>query len=536
MDIIHSQVNPSSAEFQQNKAHFLDQMRLLRESLQKAKEGGGERAVALHRQRDKLLARERIDGLLDPGAPFLELSPLAAYGMYDDEAPSAGMVTGIGTVHGNEVMIVANDATVKGGTYFPITVKKHLRAQEIARENGLPCIYLVDSGGAFLPLQADIFPDRDHFGRIFYNQAVMSAAGIPQIAVVMGSCTAGGAYVPAMSDETIIVRNQGTIFLAGPPLVKASIGEEVTAEELGGGEMHSTQSGVTDHLADDDKHALELCRNIVENLNATRRPVCDVTTPEDPLYDPEELYGIVPPTPRQPYDMREVIARLVDGSRFHEFKALYGTSLVCGFARIEGYPVGILANNGILFSDSSLKGTHFIELCDQRQIPLLFLQNISGFMVGVQAESGGIAKDGAKMVMAVANTQVPRFTLIVGGSFGAGNYGMCGRAYSPRLLFTWPSARTSVMGGEQAAGVLFTVKQEQLRRQGEALMDSDAEREFKKPTLDKYEHEGSPYYSTSRLWDDGLLDPLETRRVLGLSIAMSMKQPIDPPRYGIFRM
>jgi acetyl-CoA carboxylase carboxyltransferase component len=364
----------------------------------------------------------------------------------------------------------------------------------------------------------------------------MSARGIPQIAVVMGSCTAGGAYVPAMSDETIIVRNQGTIFLGGPPLVKASIGEDVTAEELGGGEMHSTRSGVTDHLADDDKHALELCRNIVENLNDTRRPVCDVTTPEDPLYDPEELYGIVPPTPRQPYDMREVIARLVDGSRFHEFKALYGTSLVCGFARIEGYPVGILANNGILFSDSALKGTHFIELCDQRQVPILFLQNISGFMVGVQAESGGIAKDGAKMVMAVANTKVPRFTLIVGGSFGAGNYGMCGRAYSPRLLFTWPSARTSVMGGEQAAGVLFTVKQEQLRRQGQALMDANAEREFKQPTLDKYECEGSPYYSTSRLWDDGLLDPLETRRVLGLSIAMSMKQPIDSPRYGIFRM
>ncbi len=536
MEIIPSHINTASAEFQQNKAHFLEQARLLRERLHTVKDGGGERAGALHRQRNKLLARERIDVLLDPGSPFLELSPLAAYDMYESEAPSAGIVTGIGVVHGSEVMLVANDATVKGGTYFPITVKKHLRAQEIARENGLPCIYLVDSGGAFLPLQADIFPDREHFGRIFYNQATMSAAGISQIAVVMGSCTAGGAYVPAMSDETIIVRDQGTIFLGGPPLVKASIGEEVTAEELGGGEMHSTRSGVTDHLADDDKHALELCRNIVENLNDTRRPVCDVTTPEEPLYDPEELYGIVPPTPRQPYDMREVIARLVDGSRFHEFKALYGATLVCGFARIEGYPVGILANNGILFSDSSLKGAHFIELCDQRKIPILFLQNISGFMVGVQAESGGIAKDGAKMVMAVANTQVPRFTLIVGGSFGAGNYGMCGRAYSPRLLFTWPSARTSVMGGEQAAGVLFTVKQEQLRRQGQPIMNEETERDFKQPTLDKYEYEGSPYYSTARLWDDGILDPLETRRVLGLSIAMAMKQVIKPPRYGIFRM
>ena len=536
MDVIHSQIDPRSAEFQRNLAHNQEQVRLLRERLQVAREGGGERAIALHRQRNKLLARERIDTLLDPGAPFLELSPLAAYDMYDHAAPGAGMVTGIGVVHGSEVMIVANDATVKGGTYFPITVKKHLRAQEIARENRLPCIYLVDSGGAFLPLQAEVFPDREHFGRIFYNQATMSAAGIPQIAVVMGSCTAGGAYVPAMSDETIIVRNQGTIFLGGPPLVKASIGEDVSAEELGGGLMHSTRSGVTDHLADDDKHALDLCRSIVENLNDQRRPVGRLTTPEEPLYDPQELYGIVPPTPRQPYDMREIIARLVDGSRLHEFKPLYGTTLVCGFARIEGYPVGILANNGILFSDSSLKGTHFIELCDQRQIPILFVQNITGFMVGVQAESGGIAKDGAKMVMAVANTRVPRFTLIIGGSFGAGNYGMCGRAYSPRLLFTWPSARISVMGGEQAAGVLFTVKQEQLRKEGKPLMSQAEEHTFKQPTLDKYEHEGSPYYSTARLWDDGILDPLETRRALGLSLAMAMKQPIEPPRYGIFRM
>ena len=536
MEIIRSQIQTTSPEFQSNKAHFLDEIRRLHQRLAQSKAGGGERAVALHQARHKLLARERIDALVDPGAPFLEFSPLAAYEMYDNAAPSAGIVTGIGVVHGNEVMIVANDATVKGGTYFPVTVKKHLRAQEIAAQNRLPCVYLVDSGGAFLPMQDDIFPDRDHFGRIFYNQATMSAAGIPQIAVVMGSCTAGGAYVPAMSDETIIVQNQGTIFLGGPPLVKASIGEEVTAEELGGGEMHSTRSGVTDHLAEDDHHALEICRNILENLNNMRRPICNVSAPEPPLYDPEELYGIVPPTPRQPYDVREVIARLVDGSRFHEFKALYGPTLVCGFARIEGFPVGILANNGILFSDSSLKGTHFIELCDQRQIPILFVQNISGFMVGVQAESGGIAKDGAKMVMAVANTKVPRFTLIIGGSFGAGNYGMCGRAYSPRLLFMWPSARISVMGGEQAAGVLFTVKQEQLRRQGQKLMNAEEEQAFKQPTLDKYETEGSPYYATARLWDDGILDPLETRRALGLSIAMSMKQPLEAPRYGIFRM
>lgn len=536
MDILQSHINPASAEFKSHLAHNLEQARLLRERVQMAQQGGGERAIALHRQRGKLLARERIDALLDPGAPFLELSPLAAYGLYDNAAPAAGMVTGIGVVHGSEVMIVANDATVKGGTYFPVTVKKHLRAQEIARDNRLPCIYLVDSGGAFLPLQAEVFPDREHFGRIFYNQATMSAAGIAQIAVVMGSCTAGGAYVPAMSDETIIVRNQGTIFLGGPPLVKASIGEDVSAEELGGGLMHSSRSGVTDHLADDDKHALELCRSIVENLNDTRRPVCRLTAPEEPLYDPRELYGIIPPTPRQPYDVREVIARLVDGSRFHEFKPLYGQTLVCGFARLEGYPVGIVANNGILFSDSSLKGTHFIELCDQRQIPLLFVQNISGFMVGVQAESGGIAKDGAKMVMAVANTQVPRFTLIIGGSFGAGNYGMCGRAYSPRLLFTWPSSRISVMGGEQAAGVLFTVKQEQLLKSGQTPLGEEEERTFKQPILDTYEREGSPYYATARLWDDGLIDPLDTRRVLGLAIAMAMKQPIAPPRYGIFRM
>ncbi|MGQ4808362.1 Methylmalonyl-CoA carboxyltransferase 12S subunit [Candidatus Entotheonellaceae bacterium PAL068K] len=536
MDIIHSQINPASAEFQRHMAHNREQVGLLRERLRIVRQGGGERAVARHRQRHKLLARERIDALIDPGAPFLELSPLAAYDMYDRAAPCAGIITGIGVVHGTEVMIVANDATVKGGTYFPMTVKKHLRAQEIARENHLPCIYLVDSGGAFLPLQDEVFPDRDHFGRIFYNQATMSAAGISQIAVVMGSCTAGGAYVPAMSDETIMVRHQGTLFLGGPPLVKASIGEEVSAEDLGGGLMHATQSGVTDHLADDDKHALELCRSIVENLNEPRQPVCRLTPPQEPRYDPQEIYGILPPTPRQPYDMREIIARLVDGSRFHEFKPLYGTTLVCGFARIEGYPIGIVANNGILFSDSSLKGTHFIELCDQRQIPLLFLQNIAGFMVGVEAESRGIAKDGAKMVMAVANTKVPRFTLIIGGSFGAGNYGMCGRAYSPRLLFMWPSARISVMGGEQAADVLFTVKQEQLRQAGQSLMDQEAERAFKQPTLDKYEHEGAPYYSTARLWDDGILEPLETRRALGLAVAVAMKQPIEPPRYGIFRM
>ena len=536
MDILQSRIDTDSPDFKRNTAHNLEQAERLREALRQVREGGGERAVALHRQRGKLLARERIDALLDPGAPFLELSPLAAHDVYDGAAPGAGIVTGIGAVHGSEVMIIANDATVKGGTYFPLTVKKHLRAQEVARDNRLPCIYLVDSGGAFLPLQAEVFPDREHFGRIFYNQATMSAAGIPQIAVVMGSCTAGGAYVPAMSDETVIVRNQGTIFLAGPPLVKASTGEDVSAEELGGGLMHASRSGVTDHLADDDAHALEICRSIVENLNDTRRPVCSVELPEEPLYDPRECYGILPPTPRQPYDVREIIARLVDGSRFHEFKPLYGTTLVCGFARLEGYPVGILANNGVLFSDSSLKGTHFIELCDQRGIPLLFLQNIAGFMVGVQAESAGIAKDGAKMVMAVANTQVPRFTLIIGGSFGAGNYGMCGRAYSPRLMFSWPSARISVMGGEQAAGVLLTVKQEQLRTRGEPELDATAQAAFKKPILDTYEHEGSPYYATARLWDDGILDPLETRRVLGLSIAMAMKQPVASPRYGIFRM
>src|SRR5919108_5477701 len=534
MSILKSEIDTRSETFQRNHAAMQAQVDDLKRLVERIKLGGGEAARARHLSRGKLLPRDRIRCLIDVGAPFLEFSQLAAYQVYDDDIPAAGIITGVGRVAGRECVIVANDATVKGGTYYPITVKKHLRAQEIARQNNLPCIYLVDSGGANLPNQDEVFPDRDHFGRIFYNQATMSAAGIPQIAVVMGSCTAGGAYVPAMSDETIIVRNQGTIFLGGPPLVKASIGEEVSAEDLGGGLMHATRSGVTDHLADDDKHALELCRSIIENLNDTRRPVCSLTTPEEPLYDPHELYGILPPTTRQPFDMREVIARLVDGSRLHEFKPLYGTTLVCGFARIEGYPVGILANNGILFSDSSLKGTHFIELCDQRQIPILFLQNITGFMVGVQAESGGIAKDGAKMVMAVANTQVPRFTLIVGGSFGAGNYGMCGRAYSPRLLFMWPSARISVMGGEQAAGVLFTVKQEQLRKEGKPLMTEDEERAFKQPTLDLYEHEGSPYYSTARLWDDGIFDPLETRRVLGLSIAMAMKQPLAPPRYGIF--
>src|SRR5262252_1019029 len=536
MTILASRIDTAAPEFRVNAGRMRALVAELAQRRAEAAAGGPARARERHLARGKLLPRDRVMALIDPGAPFLELSPLAANGLYDGAIHAAGLITGIGRVEGRECMIVANDSTIKGGTYYPMTVKKHLRAQEIARENRLPCIYLVDSGGANLPHQTEVFPDREHFGRIFYNQAVLSSLGIPQVAVVMGWCTAGGAYVPAMSDETIIVRHQGTIFLAGPPLVKASIGEEVSAEELGGGLMHSTRSGVTDHLADDDKHALELCRSIIENLNDTRRPVCSVTAPEEPLYDPHELYGILPPTTRQPFDMREVIARLVDGSRLHEFKPLYGTTLVCGFARIEGYPAGILANNGILFSDSSLKGTHFIQLCDQRQIPILFLQNITGFMVGVQAESGGIAKDGAKMVMAVANTQVPRFTLIVGGSFGAGNYGMCGRAYSPRLLFMWPSARISVMGGEQAAGVLFTVKQEQLRKEAKALMNEDEERAFKQPTLDLYEHEGSPYYSTARLWDDGILDPLETRRVLGLSIAMAMKQPLKPPRYGIFRM
>ncbi|HLH60764.1 MAG TPA: carboxyl transferase domain-containing protein [Ktedonobacteraceae bacterium] len=535
MAIIETHVDRRSPQFLENKRHFEELLAQLNERLQQVQQGGGVDAIARHRKRNKLLARERVQLLCDPDTPFLEFSPLAAWDMYDNEAPSAGIITGIGVVEGQECVIIANDATVKGGTYYPVTVKKHLRAQEIAEQNHLPCIYLVDSGGAFLPLQADVFPDRDHFGRIFYNQARMSSQRIPQIAAVMGSCTAGGAYVPAMSDETVIVRGNGTIFLAGPPLVKAATGEEVTAEELGGADVHSRISGVTDHYALNDEHALAICRSIVSNLNRRKYIPWDIAEPEPPLYDASELYGIIPRDNRKSYDVREVIARLVDGSRFHEFKALYGTTLVCGFARLMGYPVGIIANNGILFSESALKATHFMELCGQRQTPLIFLQNITGFMVGKQYENGGIAKDGAKMVMAVANVPVPRFTVIIGGSFGAGNYGMCGRAYSPRQLWMWPNARISVMGGEQAASVLATVRKEGLEARGKT-MTGEEEAEFKQPILDKYEREGNPYYSTARLWDDGIIDPRDTRTVLALGIAASLNAPMPDTPFGVFRM
>ncbi len=512
-----------------------DLVEQLRGRLETVRAGGSPAARARHTGRGKLLVRDRVDRLLDPGSPFLELSPLAATGMYDDAVPAAGLVTGIGRVSGRDCVVVANDATVKGGTYYPITVKKHLRAQEIAAANRLPCIYLVDSGGAFLPMQDEVFPDRDHFGRIFFNQANLSAAGIPQIAAVMGSCTAGGAYVPAMADESVIVRNQGTIFLGGPPLVKAATGEVVTAEELGGGEVHARVSGVVDHLADDDAHALAIVRSIVATLERPREPSLRQVAPEEPAEDPGTLCDIVPPGLRTPYDVRDVIRRLVDGSRLHEFKALYGETLVCGFARIWGYPVGIVANNGILFSESSLKGAHFIELCNQRGVPLVFLQNISGFMVGREYEQGGIAKDGAKLVTAVACSVVPKFTVVIGGSFGAGNYGMCGRAYDPRFLWMWPNARISVMGGEQAASVLATVRREALETRGEEWSSQDEE-EFKRPLRDQYEAQGSPYYSTARLWDDGVLDPADTRRVLGLGLAAAANAPFPAPSYGIFRM
>ncbi|OLB63283.1 MAG: methylcrotonoyl-CoA carboxylase [Ktedonobacter sp. 13_2_20CM_2_54_8] len=535
MAIIETRVDRNSPEFQENAHYLQQQLALLRERIQLVQQGGGEDAIAKHRKRNKLLARERIQLLCDPDTPFLELSPLAAWDMYNNEAPSAGIVTGIGLVEGQECMIVANDATVKGGTYHPMTVKKHLRAQEIAEQNHLPCIYLVDSGGAFLPLQADVFPDRDHFGRIFYNQARMSSQRIPQIAAVMGSSTAGGAYVPAMSDESVIVRGNGTIFLGGPPLVKAATGEEVSAEELGGADVHSRISGVTDHYALNDEHALAICRSIVSNLNRRKYIPWDITAPEPPRYNPDELYGIIPLDARKSYDVREVIARLVDGSKFHEFKALYGTTLICGFARLMGYPVGIIANNGILFSESALKATHFIELCAQRQTPLIFLQNITGFMVGRQYEQGGIAKDGAKMVMAVANAPVPRFTVIIGGSFGAGNYAMCGRAYAPRQLWMWPNAHISVMGGEQAASVLATVRQEGLAARGKGMSEEE-EAAFKQPILDKYEAEGNPYYSTARLWDDGIIDPRDTRTVLALGIAASLNAPMPDTPFGVFRM
>jgi acetyl-CoA carboxylase carboxyltransferase component len=532
---IETKIRTTDAEFQDNRRYHEGLASELRERLKAAQAGGPEDQRRRHHERGKLLARERIDALIDPDTPFLELSPLAMYGLNSNEAPSAGIATGIGVIHGRETVIVANDATVKGGTYYPLTVKKHLRAQEIALENRLPCVYLVDSGGAFLPLQAEIFPDRDHFGRIFYNQARMSALGIPQIAVVMGSCTAGGAYVPAMCDENVIVRGLGTIFLGGPPLVKAATGEEVTAEELGGGDVHTRISGVSDHLAANDQHAIEITRSIFENLGALRRTTLDYQAPEDPAYDPQELRGILPSDPRRQYDVREVIARLVDGSRFHEFKALYGTTVVTGFGRIHGYLVGIVANNGILFSESSLKATHFIELCGQRKVPLIFLQNITGFIVGKQYEHGGIAKDGAKMVHAVSTVAVPKLTVIIGASNGAGNYGMCGRAYQPRLLFMWPNGRISVMGGEQAANTLLTVKLQQLAAKQQA-MSAEEQQTFTAPIRTKYDEESSAYYSTARLWDDGIIDPVETRNVLGLAIAASRNAPIPQTVPGVYRM
>lgn len=507
----------------------------LRSRLEFVTKGGPKKARDKHIERGKLLARDRINLLVDPNTPFLELSPLAAIDQYDNQFPSAGLVTGIGLIHGKEVVIIANDATVKGGTYIKESIKKHLRAQEIALQNHLACVYLVDSGGVFLPSQAEVFPDRDDFGRIFFNQAQLSATGIPQISVVMGSCTAGGAYVPAMSDETIIVKEQGTIFLGGPPLVKAATGEEVTAEDLGGGDVHARISGVADHLAENDQDALQICRDIFETLQVPERQQLDKIPARDPLYDIEELYGIIPKSNREAVDVREVIARLVDGSEFSEFKKEYGTTLVTGFARIMGFPVGIIGNNGILFSESSLKGTHFVDLCDHRGLPLVFLQNISGFMVGKQYEHGGIAKDGAKMVHAVANTRVPRFTIIFGGSFGAGNYAMSGRAYDPRLLFMWPNSKISVMGGEQAAEVLSSIKKEQLQAHGKALSDEETER-IRRPILEKYEEEGSAYYSSSRLWDDGIIDPADTRRILALGISMSLNRKFGSTRRGVYRM
>ncbi|WP_043496513.1 carboxyl transferase domain-containing protein [Georgenia sp. SUBG003] len=507
----------------------------LRERLAAVRLGGSASARERHVGRGKLLVRDRVDRLLDPGSPFLELSPLAAYGMYDDDVPAAGIVTGIGRVAGRECVVVANDATVKGGTYYPMTVKKHLRAQDIAAENRLPCLYLVDSGGAYLPMQDEVFPDRHHFGRIFYNQAHLSARGVPQLAAVMGSCTAGGAYVPAMSDETVIVRDQGTIFLGGPPLVRAATGEVVSAEELGGGEVHARRSGVVDHLADDDAHALAILRSAVGTLERPAEPSLRQEPPEEPLEDPAGLYDVVPTDTRTPYDVREVVRRVVDGSRLHEFKALYGETLVCGFARVWGYPVGIVANNGILFSESALKGAHFVELCNQRGVPLVFLQNIAGFMVGRDYEAGGIAKDGAKLVTAVATSVVPKLTIVIGGSFGAGNYGMAGRAYDPRFLWMWPNARISVMGGEQAASVLATVRRDGLERAGQEWSIDDEEA-FKAPIREQYERQGSPYYSTARLWDDGIIDPVDTRRVLGLALAAAANAPVPRPAAAMYRM
>ena len=535
MSKIETKLNARSADFQANAAAMRALVDDLQAQFAKVEAGGGEAARAKHTARGKLLPRDRVQMLLDPGTPFLELSPLAAYGMYKGDAPGAGLIAGIGRISGVDCMVVCNDATVKGGTYYPLTVKKHLRAQEIAEQNHLPCIYLVDSGGANLPNQDEVFPDRDHFGRIFYNQANMSAQGIAQIAVVMGSCTAGGAYVPAMSDESIIVKNQGTIFLGGPPLVKAATGEVVSAEDLGGGDVHTRLSGVADHLAQNDMHALALARTAVKNLNRKQAPAQDRPAPAAPEYAADELYGVIPVDTRKPFDVREIIARIVDGSQFDEFKARYGTTLVTGFARIEGMPVGIIANNGILFSESALKAAHFIELCCQRKIPLVFLQNITGFMVGRKYENEGIARNGAKMVTAVATANVPKFTIIIGGSFGAGNYGMCGRAYSPRFLWMWPNARISVMGGEQAASVLATVKRDGIEGKG-GSWSAEEEEAFKAPIRQQYEDQGHPYYATARLWDDGIIDPADTRRVLALGLAASQHAPIPEPKFGIFRM
>ncbi len=536
MDRLPTRVNKADPDFQMRLQHNDSLINNLKIRLEKVKQGGGEKYVQRHRSRGKQLARERIEKIVDPGTAFLELSPLAAYELYDGNAHSAGIVTGIGMVHGRECMFVANDATVKGGSYYPMTVKKHIRAQTIAHENNLPCIYLVDSGGAFLPMQDEVFPDIGHFGRIFRNQAKMSGDGIPQVAAVLGSCTAGGAYVPAMSDESIIVKGNGTIFLAGPPLVKAATGEEVTAEELGGADVHTSQSGVADHFAEDENEALRMVRNVVENIGHREKEQFDYTDPEEPFHNPEELLGLIPEDNRTPVDVKEIIARIVDGSRFHEFKSRYGQTLICGFAHIHGYKVGIIANNGILFSESSLKGAHFVELCGQRGIPLVFLQNITGFMVGKAYEAGGIAKDGAKLVTAVSCVNVPKFTVIIGGSHGAGNYGMCGRAYDPRFLFMWPNSRISVMGGPQAADVLTTVKQDQRAREGKGPMEGIELDSFRQPILEKYETEGSPYYSTARIWDDGIIDPRDTRDVLGLCIASSQNAKLPNDKFGVFRM
>ncbi len=536
MDRLPTNIDINSEDFIIRKENNISLINQLNTHLSKVKEGGGEKYVIRHRGRDKKLARERIYDICDPGTPFLELSPLAGHGLYDGKAFSAGIVTGIGVINGKECMFVANDATVKGGSYYPMTVKKHIRAQEIAEENNLTCIYLVDSGGAFLPMQDEVFPDKLHFGRIFRNQALLSSKGISQVAAVLGSCTAGGAYIPAMSDESIIVKGNGTIFLAGPPLVKSATGEEVTAEDLGGADVHTRDSGVADHFAEDEPNALRMVRNIVENLNIKPKHRLDTTIAENPFYDSEEILGIVPIDNRTTYDVREIISRIVDDSRFHEFKIRYGQTLVCGFAKIHGYPVGIVANNGILFSESSLKGAHFVELCGQRGIPLVFLQNITGFMVGKEAESGGIAKDGAKLVTAVSCVPVPKFTVVIGGSHGAGNYGMCGRAYDPRFLFMWPNSRISVMGGPQAADVLTTVKQDQRSREGQFPMSGNSLNDFRNPILEKYETEGSPYYSTARIWDDGIIDPRDTRDVLGLCISASLNSPMPDQKYGVFRM